>query len=96
MTLNRHGGEAGGFREDGAHWRATSLADGLGVTNFALALYALLLGPMVEIAALRETIVLFAAFIGTKFLNEGFARRRVLAAAGVLVGTVIAHAGGPS
>jgi drug/metabolite transporter (DMT)-like permease len=68
------------------YWRSSLLAALLGLANFALAMVALGLGPVVEIAALRETSVVFAAFLGTRLLGEGFARRRLIAAACVLAG----------
>jgi drug/metabolite transporter (DMT)-like permease len=71
-----------------AHWRRGSAAAALGLLNFGMALYALALGPIVEIAALRETSVVFAAFLGSRVLGEGFARRRMAAAALVLAGIV--------
>jgi drug/metabolite transporter (DMT)-like permease len=69
-----------------SHWRASLLAAALGLVNFALAMVALGLGSIVEIAALRETSIVFAAFLGSHLLREGFARRRVLAAACVFAG----------
>jgi drug/metabolite transporter (DMT)-like permease len=70
------------------HWRPSLGAAALGLTNFAMAMVALGLGPMVEIAALRETSIVFAAFLGARFLGEGFARRRMLAAACACAGIV--------
>jgi drug/metabolite transporter (DMT)-like permease len=67
-------------------WGHCLLATTLGLVNFTMAMYALALGAMVEIAALRETSVVFAAFLGTRFLGEGFARRRIGAAACVAAG----------
>lgn len=70
------------------NWKASLLAAVLGLTNFALAMVALGLGSIVEIAALRETSVVIAAFLGTRLLGEGFARRRMLAALLVFAGIV--------
>ena len=70
------------------HWKSSLVAAVLGVANFALAMAALGLGPMVEIAALRETSVVIAAFLGTRLLGEGFARRRMAAALCVFAGIV--------
>jgi drug/metabolite transporter (DMT)-like permease len=70
------------------HWRIGAIASLLGLLNFGMALYALALGSLVEIAALRETSVLFAAFLGATYLKEGFARVRLTAAALVAGGIV--------
>ncbi len=58
--------------------------------NAALAavVYALEHAPMALVAALRETSVLRAALIGTRLLAESFGRRRLIAAAGIVVGIV--------
>ena len=49
-------------------------------TGYGIAIYALALGPMAHIAALRETSVLFGALMGTLLLGEPFGRRRIVAA----------------
>lgn len=67
-------------------WKTSLLAAALGLVNFALAMAALGLGSMVEIAALRETSVVIAAFLGARLLGEGFARRRLVAALCVFSG----------
>ncbi len=72
-----------------ANWKPSIAAALLGLGNFTLAMVALGLGPMVEIAALRETSVVFAAFIGSRYLGEAFGRRRLLAA-GLVAGGVAA------
>jgi drug/metabolite transporter (DMT)-like permease len=57
--------------------------------GYGIAIYALVLGPMAHIAALRETSVLFGALIGTLLLGEPFGLRRVAAAAVIVVGLVL-------
>jgi drug/metabolite transporter (DMT)-like permease len=57
--------------------------------GYGIAIYALVLGPMAHIAALRETSVLFGALMGTLLLGEPFGRRRVAAAAVIVVGLVL-------
>ena len=57
--------------------------------GYGIAIYALVLGPMAHIAALRETSVLFGALIGTLLLGEPFGRRRVAAAFVIVVGLVL-------
>jgi drug/metabolite transporter (DMT)-like permease len=57
--------------------------------GYGIAIYALALGPMAQVAALRETSVLFGALMGTLLLGEPFGRRRVAAAAVIVVGLVL-------
>ena len=58
----------------------------LGVLTYGLALIALSLGPVAQIAALRETSILFAALIGTLILGEPFGAKRVVAGVLAVVG----------
>jgi drug/metabolite transporter (DMT)-like permease len=58
-------------------------------TGYGIAIYALALGPMAHVAALRETSVLFGALMGTLLLAEPFGRRRVVAAAVIVSGLVL-------
>lgn len=57
--------------------------------GYGIAIYALVLGPMAHVAALRETSVLFGALIGTLLLGEPFGLRRVAAAAVIVIGLVL-------
>lgn len=59
------------------------------VTAYGLVIYALSLGAMAPISALRETSVFMAAVIGAVFLGEPFGRRRIVAAAIVTAGLLI-------
>lgn len=58
-------------------------------TGYGIAIYALALGPMAHVAALRETSVLFGALMGTLVLGEPFGARRVIAAAVIVCGLVL-------
>ena len=58
-------------------------------TGYGIAIYALVLGPMAHVAALRETSVLFGALMGTLLLGEPFGRRRVAAACVIVTGLVL-------
>jgi len=58
-------------------------------TGYGIAIYALALGPMAHIAALRETSVLFGALMGTLLLGEPFGVRRVVAAAVIVSGLIL-------
>jgi len=57
--------------------------------GYGIAIYALVLGPMAHVAALRETSVLFGALMGTLLLGEPFGVRRVAAAFVIVVGLVL-------
>jgi drug/metabolite transporter (DMT)-like permease len=57
--------------------------------GYGIAIYALVLGPMAHVAALRETSVLFGALMGTLLLGEPFGRRRIGAAAVIVAGLVL-------
>ena len=57
--------------------------------GYGIAIYALVLGPMAHIAALRETSVLFGALMGTLLLGEPFGGRRVAAAFVIVSGLVL-------
>lgn len=76
-----------------AHLRQTWYRGVIGgvVANvgYGIAIYALVLGPMAHVAALRETSVLFGALIGTLLLGEPFGLRRVAAAAVIVIGLVL-------
>jgi drug/metabolite transporter (DMT)-like permease len=58
-------------------------------TGYGIAIYALVLGPMAHVAALRETSVLFGALMGTLLLGEPFGMRRVAAAFVIVSGLVL-------
>ena len=58
-------------------------------TGYGIAIYALVLGPMAHVAALRETSVLFGALMGTLLLGEPFGLRRVAAAFVIVSGLVM-------
>ncbi len=58
----------------------TALAGVLATLGYAVVLWAISRGAMATVAALRETGVVFAAWIGTQLLGEPFGRERMLAA----------------
>jgi len=49
-------------------------------------------GLLAEVAAIRETSVIFAALIGMLFLKERFGARRILAAIVIAAGIVLISA----
>jgi uncharacterized membrane protein len=77
-----------------AQWRTGALGGALALGAYGTVIWALTLGAMAPIAALRETSVVMAAIIGTTFLGEPFGRRRVLAAIGVAGGVIILRVAG--
>jgi drug/metabolite transporter (DMT)-like permease len=62
------------------HWWKGTIGGVIANVGYGIAIYALVLGPMAHVAALRETSVLFGALIGTLLLGEPFGRRRIVAA----------------
>ncbi len=65
----------------------------LAITGYAIVLWAMSRGAMANVAALRETSVVFAALIGSRLLGEGLGRRRLAAALCVALGVVLLQAG---
>jgi drug/metabolite transporter (DMT)-like permease len=78
--------------------RETWVAAGGGVVSliaYGIIIYAMSLGAMGPVSALRETSVVFAALIGRFFLDERLTAYRVAACVVVAAGAVcIGHAGG--
>ena len=56
---------------------------------YTIAVYAMTLAPMAQVAALRESSVVFAAILGALFLREPFGAKRIAAACAVTAGVVI-------
>ncbi len=76
------------------HWR-NGLAGGILMLGaYMIVVYAMTLAPMAQVAALRESSVIFAALMGVVFLREPFGRRRVAAAVVVAAGIVLLALGG--
>ena len=81
------------FRRPVARWRDSTvlrrglLAGALSVLAYGIVLWAQARAPLAEVAAIRETSVIFAALIGMIFLKERFGARRVAAA--VVIATAI-------
>jgi drug/metabolite transporter (DMT)-like permease len=61
--------------------------------GYGIVLWAMSRGAMANVAALRETSVVFAALIGTHLLGEGFGVRRIAAALCVAFGVLLLQAG---
>jgi len=69
-------------------WKRGVIGGLIGTAAYGMVVWAMALTPMAHIAALRETSVIIAAFIGTRMLGEDGGRRRIAAAAIVAVGIV--------
>jgi drug/metabolite transporter (DMT)-like permease len=65
------------------------LAGALSLLAYGIVLWAQTRAPLAEVAAIRETSVVFAALIGMRLFAEGFGTRRVAAAVLVAAGIVL-------
>ena len=77
-----------------ARWRPAGLAALFNFGSYGLAIFALSLGAMAHVSALRETSVIIAALIGTVVLKEPFGRTRIAAAVLVAAGVATIHLAG--
>jgi drug/metabolite transporter (DMT)-like permease len=79
-------------RRPASRWRNTAavsrglLAGALSVVAYGTVLWAQSQAPLAEVAAIRETSVIFAALIGIAFLKQRFGTRRVAAAVVIATG----------
>lgn len=71
------------------HWWRGVLGGVIAATGYGIAIWAMSVGAMAHVAALRETSVLFAAIMGAVLLHEGFGKSRILAAALVVAGLLL-------
>jgi len=82
-------------RRPAARWRDRSLlqrgllAGALSVLAYGIVLWAQARAPLAEVAAIRETSVIFAALIGMVALKESFGTRRVAAAIVIAAGIIL-------
>lgn len=70
-------------------WRPAFIAGLLNFGSYGLAIWALSLGAMAPVSALRETSVIIGAWIGTRLLGEAFGPQRIAAAVIVATGVVL-------
>jgi phosphonate utilization associated putative membrane protein len=61
--------------------------------SYGIALWAMTRAPVATVAALRETSVLFAALLGTRFLKEAFDLRRAAGTAVIVAGVMALRMG---
>jgi len=69
-------------------WRHGLPASLMANTGYGIALYALSMGTIGEIAALRETSILFATLIGALWLKETVSGQKVIAVSLIALGAV--------
>lgn len=84
----RYGGRAM-LAEFRAHWGMILLTGIISLLTYMLVLLAYSFSPVSYGGAIREISVIFAAFIGWRWLGEGFGRARVLGAALIFVGILL-------
>lgn len=70
-------------------WRKSLAGGCLAISAYGLVIWAMSLGPMAHVSALRETSVIFATCIGVMLLGERFGRRRVMASLLVVLGLIV-------
>ncbi len=74
------------------NWRAGCTSGALQFGAYAMVIWAMSLGAMASVSALRETSVIFAAFIGAFVLKERVGALRIAAAILVALGIVLMRA----
>ena len=74
MSLLWHGRKTFAFARD--NWRVGLAGGAMSLGAYWLVVWALSVAPMAQVAALRETSVVFAAILATVFLEAGDSARR--------------------
>lgn len=70
-----------------------AIASVLALISHGLVIWAMSVGALATVAALRETSVIFAALLGVLVLGEPLGRTRITAAVLVALGVMLLHAG---
>lgn len=70
-------------------WKRTMVAAAMTIAAYGLVLIAVRHAPVGYVAALRESSVLIAVFVGSRYLGEGKGRTRMIAAGLILGGLVL-------
>lgn len=91
-ALARRGRAFGGALRE--HWRNGLAGGTLMLGAYMIVVYAMTLAPMAQVAALRESSVVFAALLGVVFLHEPFGARRIAASIVVVAGIALLALGG--
>ncbi len=71
------------------HWRAGVGGGLMSLLAYWLVIWAMTLGAMAPVAALRETSVIFAALLSAFVLKEGFGAMRMVSAMAVTAGVLL-------
>lgn len=72
-------------------WKVGAIGGALSMAAYGIAIYAMSQAFMAQVAALRETSVIFAAIFSAFILKERFHPRRYAAVAMVALGAVLLH-----
>lgn len=72
-----------------SHWKRGLVMTVVAYTGYTMALFAFRYGGLAEIAALRETSILFAAFVGTLWLKERLTPLRLVGIALIATGAIL-------
>ncbi|MBI1330430.1 MAG: EamA family transporter [Alphaproteobacteria bacterium] len=80
-------------REARRQWRLGLLLGALSITTYGSAMLAYRFGATAELAALRETSVLFGTALAMTFLGEPMTLRRWIAAGVIAAGAILLQAG---
>ncbi|MGN6515222.1 MAG: EamA family transporter [Rhizomicrobium sp.] len=75
------------------HWRLGLLLGALSIMTYGSAMLAYRFGATAQLAALRETSVLFGTALAVIVLHEHMNTRRWIAAAGIVAGAILLQAG---
>jgi len=70
-------------------WIMGSIAAAFSYGAYAIAVWAMTVAPIALVAALRETSILFAVFIGWFFFADRMDRQKAFAAALIVVGVIV-------
>ncbi|HXM00440.1 MAG TPA: DMT family transporter [Rhizomicrobium sp.] len=76
------------------HWKFGILLGALSITTYGAAMLAYRYGATAQLAALRETSVLFGTALAMSFLGETMTLRRWLAAGAIAAGAIMLQMGG--
>jgi drug/metabolite transporter (DMT)-like permease len=87
VAFYMRGGETVDFLR--REWKTGVIGGLMMFTAYAIVIYALTLTQMAQVAALRETSVIFAAVIGAVLLKEPLGVKRILAATVVATGIIL-------
>jgi len=71
------------------HLKTGFIGGGLSFIAYGLVIWAMSIVPLTYVSALRESSVIIAAWIGSRFLNEPMGPRRIMASVIAMIGIVL-------